>query len=83
MSISKPELTVRIGSISASVFLNEIETTDGKKIVRNVNLQRRYKGEDGSWKTKNSFSLADLPIAIAVLDRALQHVASQEADHES
>ena len=78
-----PEKVIRFGLISATVWSNQIKTETCEKVVRTVNLQRRYKAEDGSWKTKNSFSLADLPSAIAVLNRALEHVANQEADHES
>lgn len=74
----KPEKVIRFGAISASVFLNEIETHNGKKTVRNVKLQRRYRdGRD--WKTSSSFTLADLPTAIAVMQQALEYVAGKEA----
>ena len=75
----KPEKVYRFGSyISACVFANEIETNAGKKTVRNVKLQRRYKDGD-SWKTSSSFTLQDLPTAIAVLKQAMAFVASMEA----
>ena len=83
MAKTKPELTVRIGSVSASVFIREVESKNGKRTVRNVNLQRRFQAENGEWKSSSSFRLADLPVAIAVLSRALEYVASKEADHES
>ncbi len=76
----KPEKVFRIGSVSASVFLNEIETDGGKRTARNVSLQRRYRDSSGDWKTSTSFGLADLPQAQAVLDMAMKHVASREAD---
>jgi len=47
-----PETTFRLGLVSASVFVNEIETDDGTKEIRNVNLQRRYK-DNGDWKSKH------------------------------
>ena len=37
----KPERLFRIGAISASVFVNEVDGEGGKRTVRNVNLQRR------------------------------------------
>jgi hypothetical protein len=78
----KPERVFRIGAISASVFVNEVDGEGGKRTVRNVNLQRRYKdGQD--WKSSSSFSLADLPAAIAVLNLAFNHLANQEAAIES
>ena len=78
----KPERLFRIGAISASVFVNEVDGEGGKRTVRNVNLQRRDKDGD-EWKSSSSFSLSDLPAAIAVLNLAFEHLASQEAAIES
>ena len=75
----KPEKVIRFGAISASVFTNEIDTDGGKQTIRNVKLQRRYKS-GSEWKTSSSFTLADLPTAIAVLERAMVYVADKEAD---
>lgn len=74
-----PEKTFRIGSVSASVFVNRVQGDGGKREVRNVNLQRRYKDGD-EWKSSSSFGLADLPQAIRVLQLAQEHVESAEAD---
>jgi hypothetical protein len=76
----KPEKVFRIGSVSASVFANEIETEGGKRFVRSVSLQRRYRDDkDGKWKSSTSFGLGELPQAMAVLDLAMKYVASKEA----
>lgn len=76
----KPEQVFRIGAVSASVFVNEIDGDGGKRQIRNVNLQRRYRdGSDGEWKSTSSFGLAELPQAAAVLKLALDYVASKEA----
>ena len=77
----KPEKVFRIGAVSGSVFVNEVDVESGKRQIRNVNLQRRYRNDDsGEWKSVTSFGLADLPTAITVLKMALDHVASQEAE---
>ncbi len=74
----KPERVFRIGPVTASVFANEVE--GGKRHVRNVSLQRRYRDDsDGEWKSSNSFGLGDLPQAIAVLDLAMKFVTEKEA----
>ena len=75
----KPEKVFRIGSVSASVFVNEIKSDNGKREIRNVNLQRRYRDGD-EWKTSSSFGLGDMPQAVAVLEIAMKHVAEQEAE---
>ena len=63
----KPERVIRFGAISASVFTNDVETDGGKKTIRNVKLQRRYRNGNGEWKTSSSFTLTDLPTAVAVV----------------
>ena len=71
--MTKPEKTFRLGRCSASVFVNASK----KGSFRTVSLQRRYR-EGEKWKTSTSFTLADLPDAVAVLQLALHHVAGQE-----
>ena len=77
--MKSPEKVFRIGSVSASVFVNEIEGESGKRQIRNVNLQRRYK-DGNEWKSATSFGLTDLPNAIRVLQLALEHVETAEAE---
>lgn len=79
MASKTPEKTFRIGLVSASVFVNEVDGDGGKRTLRNVNLQRRYRDGD-SWKSATSFGLADLPAAIRVLELAQQHVEQHEAE---
>ena len=80
MANQPPEKQFRIGSVSASVFANTIDG-DGnrKRKIRNVNLQRRYKDGD-DWKSSSSFGLADIPLAIRVLQLAQEHIEAAEAD---
>ena len=77
--MNKPEKVFRIGHVSASIFVNEIETDSGARKVRNVNLQRRYKDGD-EWKSASTFGLGDLPCALRVLQLALQHMETVEAE---
>ena len=74
-----PEKQFRIGLVSASVFANEVNGEGGKRTVRSVNVQRRYREGDGDWKTATTFGLSDLPAAIRVMQLAQQHVEEQEA----
>lgn len=70
-----PEKTFRIGNVSASSFVNE---SDGRKF-RSVTLQRSYRDGDDR-KYTSSFSLADLPSAVRVLQLAQEHVEQAEAE---
>lgn len=79
MSQRKPEKVFRIGFVSASVFAREVDTDDGKRTLRSVNVQKRYMDGDEA-KYTSSFSLAELPQAIRVLQLAQQHVEAAEAE---
>jgi len=74
----KPEAVFRIGFVSASVFVHDVETDNGKRSLRSVNLQKRYKDGDDV-KYTSSFGLAELPQVLRVLQLAQQHVESREA----
>ena len=75
----KPEKVYRIGYVSASVFARDVDTDDGKRTIRNVNVQKRYMDGDEA-KYTSSFSLAELPQAIRVLQLASAHVEAREAE---
>lgn len=78
-----PEKVFRIGRCSASVFKNLVEPKEEggqRRTVRSVNLQRRYKDDDGEWKTATSFGLSDLPCAVRALQLAQEYVEGVEAD---
>lgn len=80
--MAQPEKTFRIGLCSASVFVNTAERDGEKRSFRSVSLQRRYR-EGEEWKTSTSFGLAELPAAIAVMQMAMNHIATLEADVSS
>ena len=74
----KSEAVFRIGFVSASVFVHDMETDNGKRSLRSVNLQKRSKDGDDV-KYTSSFGLAELPQVLRVLQLAQQHVESREA----
>lgn len=53
-------------SITASIWKNEGE----KGAFYNVTITRAYKGQDGTWKHSDSFSLNDLEAVTVVLGHA-------------
>ncbi len=78
-SKKSPEKVFRIGHVSASIFLNDAASDSGSRSFRSVNVQRSYRDGDET-KFTSSFSLADLPQAIRVLQLAQQHVEQAEAE---
>lgn len=74
----KPEAVFRIGFVSASVFVHDVDTDGGQRSLRSVNLQKRYKDGD-EVKYTTSFGLGELPQLMRVLQLAQQHVEAREA----
>ena len=57
----KPEKVFRIGPVSGSVFVNEVQTDGGKRTIRNVNLQRRQSAVMGIFAVQVS-GIGDQPL---------------------
>jgi hypothetical protein len=79
---NKPERTIRLGLISAAIFANVREAAGNQeeRVVHSVQLQRRYREADGTWKTSTSFDLSNLPVAIEALRLAFVYLIEREAD---
>lgn len=77
----RPEKVFRIGFVSASVFTHEVQNSDEVRIIRSVNVQKRYTDGD-EVKYTSSFGLAELPQAQRVLSLAASWVEEAEADVE-
>lgn len=72
--MSKPERVFKAGAVRAAVFRNEI-LSRGKAIqMAKVQLEVRYKDQQGNWKGTSSLSLNDLPKAILALQQAYAYL---------
>ncbi|MCA9037159.1 MAG: hypothetical protein KDA91_18610 [Planctomycetaceae bacterium] len=76
---NRPEKVFRIGYVSASVFTHEVRNGDDIRLIRSVNVQKRYADGD-SVKYTSSFGLAELPQALRVLQLATAWVEQAEAE---
>ena len=79
MAKQSPEKVFRIGAVSASVFVHELDGDNGTRQLRNVSLQRSYR-DNGETKYAGSFGLAELPALAKVVQLATDYVASKEAE---
>ncbi|MBC8288794.1 MAG: hypothetical protein H8E37_00600 [Planctomycetes bacterium] len=76
---TRPEKVFRIGFVSASVFAHKVDSEEGTRTIRSVSIQKRYRdGEDV--KYTSSFNLAELPLALRVIELAQHYVESKEAE---
>ena len=80
--MAKPVAKFRAGQVSAAIWENEI-TVNGKKMAMlKATVERRFKDKDGQWKSSNSFSRNEIPLAIYCLQKSFEHIigAQQEDD---
>ena len=75
----KPEKVFRVGSVSASIFTNEVGEEGSKRTIRSANVQRTYRTDDGNWKPTSSFALAELAQLRLVVEQAIQYVSEADA----
>ena len=75
-----PEKKFSTGAITATVWKNNgTSKRDGAQIeFRTIQLDRRYKDKDGSWKSTNSLRINDLPKAALVLNKAYEYLVIRE-----
>ena len=66
------------GGVGVAVWLNEVETPEGKRFFRSVSLApRRYLDEKtGKWQDASSLRPTDLPALILALEAAHLFVSS-------
>ena len=79
----KPEKRFKCGGCEAAVFENEINRggTIGK--IKKVSFQKRYKSNDGEWKSTNSLDINEIPKAILALSKAYEHLVLGESVEEN
>ena len=72
------------GSISCALWENEVTTADGRKAVMlKASVERRYKDKDGEWKSSNSFSRNEIPLAVYCLQKSFEHIIGAQQEDES
>lgn len=85
--VRPPELKVGPfqGGIGVAVWLNEIETAEGPKMVRSITLApRRYRDRDtGEWKDSTSYRPADLTALILALEKAREYCLTKPIPGET
>ena len=66
------------GGVGVAVWLNEVETAEGKRYFRSLTIaQRRYLDEKtGKWEDASSFRSTDIPSLLLALEAAHAYMMS-------
>ncbi len=81
-SSAKPTHSVRVGTLSVAVFLQEIETASEKKQIPSISLRRSYRTSDGKWEHTHSLRQSDLLPAAHALVECFSFLAKQAIGDE-
>ena len=70
----QPLARIKAGGVSVSLWENKAIFNDRQVTILKASLQRTYKAKDGQWKTSNSFSRNEIPLAIFCLRKAFEKI---------
>jgi hypothetical protein len=85
MAAQAPVDKFRAGAVSGALWENEINVAGQQKTVLKVSVSKRYRDQNGEWKTSQSFSRDEIPLAIYCLGKAFQAMVEKHtapADEE-
>ena len=68
--------------MSCALWENEIRVNGERQTILKASVSRRYKDRDGNWKTSQSFSRNEIPLAIFVLFQAFEAMLSGTPEDE-
>ena len=74
----KPLAKFRAGQVSCALWENEINVNGVPKTVLKASIQRRYKDSDGNWKSSQSLSRNEIPLAVYCLEKAFDKIVQEE-----
>ena len=83
MKNNKPEKHFRLGAVRVSIWKDVRKGRNGRTFeARSVSLDRAYKDAGGEWKHTHSLKEADVPKAIAGLNKAYLFMLEKEPETE-
>lgn len=83
MENNKPEKNFRLGAVRVSIWKDIRKGPNGREFeARTVTIDRAYKDAGGEWKNTHSLKEADVPKAVAALNKAYLFMLEKEPDTE-
>ena len=82
METQQPLQRFRAGQVSCALFENSIQVNGEDRQIIKATLGRRYKDRNGNWKTSQSYSRNEIPLAIYVLQKAFEAIIEKSPEGE-
>jgi len=83
METKQPIKRFQAGNVSCALFENEIQVDGGSRRLVKATACRSYKDRYGNWKTSQTYSRTEIPMAIIVLWKALEHMIQLDNDEKN
>ena len=83
MANQQPIERFRAGSVSCALWENEIGVNGQQKTIVKASLDRRYQDRNGNWKSSQSFSRNEIPLAIYCLRKAFESIIEKAKDSDA
>ena len=78
----KPLSKFKAGQVSAALWENQVQVKGKAVTMLKATVQRRYKDKGGDWKSSQSFSRNEIPLAIYCLQKCFE-VMLGESDSDN
>lgn len=78
-SARMPIKSFRSGAMQVAIWENE---ANENQRYHTVSFERRYKDQNGQWKSTNHLRVNDLPKAALILSKAYEYLILSEAEEE-
>ncbi|PIN81778.1 hypothetical protein COV13_00090 [Candidatus Woesearchaeota archaeon CG10_big_fil_rev_8_21_14_0_10_32_9] len=83
MGKKSPEQKFKAGSVSATVWKNNGQDSEGKQTsYKTVSFERSYLDKEGNWQTTSSLRISDIPKAVLVLNKAYEYLMLKDGSEE-
>lgn len=73
-----PLVRIQAGPVSCGIWENPIKVNGATKAILKASVSRRYKDNNGEWKSTGSFSRNEVPLAIFCLQKAWEKMIGEE-----
>ena len=74
----KPLGKFKAGQVSAAIWENQVQVKGKAVTMLKATVQRRYQDKDGNWKSSQSFSRNEIPLAIYCLQQAFEKMINND-----
>ena len=82
MEEMKPVAKFRAGQVTCAIWENRVTVGNQQQTILKASVSRRYRDKSGIWKSSQSFSRNEIPLAIHVLQKAFEAMLEKPAEQD-